>query len=65
MTPADQLRALITASGLSVTEYAHQRMAGRSAQAVYRWIKGAEIPGTVRVWMDRESEKARNAQTDE
>lgn len=52
MSP-EHLRALITASGLSVTRWARD-VAGRDLRTVQRWLSGETvIPGSAGQWLTR------------
>ena len=51
MFPADRLRALIAASGLSTVKYAEQVMA-RNPRTLRRWLAGGTIPDVVVRWID-------------
>lgn len=51
MTP-EQLRALITRSGLSVSRWARM-VVGRDPRTVQRWLAGETMPASVTQWLDR------------
>lgn len=51
VTP-DALRALITSSGLSASEWA-RTVAGRDPRTVRRWLAGDAIPESVADWLAR------------